>query len=335
MTDSLSYLVLGGTAWLSGAVAARALAQGHEVTCLARGESGAVPSGASLIRADRWTPGAYDAVADRDWDVVLDVSWEPELVRSALTALSSRARHWLYVSSISVYADHSIVGADESAALLPAWTGSGAAPPEVYGEAKVSCETACRELLPADRLTVARAGLIVGYGDPSDRFGYWPARLGRATAGERVLVPPLEGPVQFIDVRDLAAWLVGAGARGLAGIFDATGPQRRFVDVAGACAAAAAVPVDFTDPGEAWLLAEGVAPWAGPDSLPLWVPSDVAGHNARSAGAARAAGLEVRPLEGTVVDALRWEVARGLVRDRRAGLGPVREAELLARIGRA
>lgn len=332
MTDRLSYLVLGGTAWLGGAVAAHALARGHEVTCLARGEAGDVPSGASLARADRWAADAYDLVAGRDWDVVLDVSREPEHVRSALAALATRARHWVYVSTISVYADHSRPGADESAPVLPAWTGTGSAPAEVYGEAKVSCETACMDAVPEDRLTVARAGLLVGHGDPSDRFGYWPARLGRASDGERVLVPPLDGAVQFIDVQDLAAWLVDAGARRVAGVFDATGPQRRFSEVLAACASAASVPLRYADPGESWLLANGVAPWAGPDSLPLWVPSEAAGHNARAASAVREAGLTVRPLEQTVSDALRWEVERGLWRDRRAGLSPVREAELLAEL---
>lgn len=332
MTDRLSYLVLGGTAWLGGAVAARALAEGHAVTCLARGESGSPPPGVTLVQADRWAPDAYDSVSAQDWDVVLDVSWEPELVRSALAALSASARHWVYVSSISVYADHSVPGADEAAPLLAPWLGTGAAPPEVYGEAKVSCETACRDVVPRGRLTVARAGLIVGYGDRSDRFGYWPARFARATAGDRILVPPLDGSVQFIDVQDLAAWLVDAGARGVSGTFDATGPQRPFSAVASACATATSVSAAFADPGEPWLLAAGVAPWAGPDSLPLWVPAELAGHNARSASAVQAAGLTIRPLADTVADALRWEAERGLGRARRAGLEPTRETELLARL---
>ena len=330
MTGQLRYLVLGGTAWLGGAVAARALAEGHDVTCLARGESGDVPPGTTFVRGDRWEADGYDGVADQDWDVVVDVSREPEQVRSALAALAPRTRHWVYVSTISVYAEHSEPDADESAALLPAWTGTGSAPPSAYGQAKVSCETACRDHLAEERLTVARAGLIVGYGDPSDRFGYWPSRFARGTADDRVLVPPLDSPVQFVDVRDLAAWLVDAGARRTAGVFDATGPRRCFADVASACASAAAASPALVDPGEPWLLAQGVAPWAGPDSLPLWVPSEDAGHNARSARAVQAAGLTTRPLSESVEAALRWETELGLARERRAGLSPAREAELIA-----
>jgi nucleoside-diphosphate-sugar epimerase len=337
---TLRFLVLGGTAWLGGTVAARALAEGHHVTCLARGVSGTVPEGAEVVTADRWQPGAYDAVAGQDWDVVLDVSWEPALVRSALTALAPRARHWVYVSSISVYADHSVPGADESAELLPAWIGEGTAPAEVYGEAKVSCETACREILGSEQLLVARAGLIVGHGDRSDRFGYWPARFARASAGEQVLVPPLDAPAQFIDVEDLAGWLVAAGAQGVSGVYDATGPRRSIGEVVSACLAATAPDTAsqprLVDPGEPWLLAEGVAPWMGPESLPLWVPSeDYAGHNTRTVEAVHAAGLTTRPLEETVRDALRWETELGLDRERRSGLTPPREASLLARLSHA
>lgn len=332
MTGRLSYLVLGGTAWLGGAVASHALGRGHEVTCLARGEAGDVPVGATLVRADRSRTGAYDAVAGRAWDVVVDVSREPAHVRSALVALGGKARHWVFVSTISVYADHTHPGADESAPVLPAWNGTGPAPAEAYGEAKVSCETACRNALPADRLTVARAGLLVGHGDPSDRFGYWPARLARAAPGDPVLVPPLGAPVQFLDVQDLAAWLVHVGEGQVAGVFDATGPQRRLSDVLAACASATGTAATPVDPGEAWLLAHGVAPWAGPDSLPLWVPSPDSGHNARAATAVRGAGLTIRPLAETVDAALRWEVARGLGRERRAGLSPEREAVLLSEL---
>src|SRR5512139_3570353 len=180
MTERFRVLVLGGTSWLGGAVASLAVERGHRVTCLARGDSGTVPVGASHVRSDRWAPGAYDEVADRDWDAVVDVSWQPELVRSALDALAHRTRHWVYVSSISVYADHATPDADESAPVVDPWSGSGEVGLEAYGGAKVSCETSCRTALDSERLLVARGGLIVGYGDRSDRFGYWPAGPGRS-----------------------------------------------------------------------------------------------------------------------------------------------------------
>ena len=162
------------------------------------------------VRADRTAPAAYDGVAERDWDAVVDVNWQPDLVRSALRALQDRARHWVYVSSGSVYADDSAPGAAEEATLLPAHEGTGPVGVEDYGAAKVACEQACLSTLGPERVLAARAGLIGGYGDRSDRLGYWPARVARAGDGDPVLVPPREAPVQVIDVEDLAVWLVVA-----------------------------------------------------------------------------------------------------------------------------
>ena len=236
MTAPFRLLVLGGTSWLGGAVAALAVERGHHVTCLARGESGTVPAGATHVRADRWSPGAYRGVSNQDWDAVLDVSWQPELVRAALTALASRSRHWVFVSSISAYANHATPDADESAGLLEAWPGGGEAGVEAYGSAKVSCETSCRALMADDRLLIARAGLIVGYGDRSDRFGYWPTRFARASDGDEVLAPPPGMADQVVDVVDLACWLLDAAERRLAGTLDAVGPAVTFTDVLAACA---------------------------------------------------------------------------------------------------
>jgi len=174
-------LVLGGTQWLGREVARAALARGDDVTCLARGEAGAPADGVEWVRADRTQPGAYDAVAGRAWDVVVDVSWQPGMVRSALAALSGTTQTWVYVSSCSVYADHSVPDADESAPLLPALDADEATQ-EQYGEAKVACEQECREARGDRPLLIARSGLIAGYGDRSDRFGYWMARFAAENA---------------------------------------------------------------------------------------------------------------------------------------------------------
>ena len=128
-------LVLGGTAWLGRTVTTYAQERGHEVTCLARGESGPVAEGVTLVTADRRSAGTYDAVSGSDWDLVVDVSWPPDMVRSALAALSERAAHWEIVSSCSVYADHSQPDADESADLLPALEADTAGLAQ-YGEAR-------------------------------------------------------------------------------------------------------------------------------------------------------------------------------------------------------
>lgn len=326
--DARSVLVLGGTAWLSGTVARLALEQGHAVTCLARGESGTVPAGAELVRGDRGAAEAYSAVADRDWDVVVDVSRQPWHVGTAVEALAARARHWVFVSTISVYADDTTSGQDETGPVHEPWSGDGLAAPEDYGPAKVACERVLLDAVPG--ALVARAGLIVGYGDPSDRFGYWPARLARAVEDEPVLAPPPADPCQVVDVLDLAGWLLRCGLAGTGGVVNATGPVRTLGEVVETSRRVTGSGARTVTADGSRLVEQGVEPWMGPESLPLWLPlPEYAGHATRDRRRAEAAGLTVRPLEETVRDALRWERELGLERDRRAGLSPGRERELL------
>lgn len=323
-----SVLVLGGTSWLGGAVARHARDRGHAVTCLARGSSGTVPDGVRLVVADRDQAAAYDEVTDRAWDVVVDVARQPLHVRGAVAALAGRAGHWVFVSTCSVYADDDTPGADEQAALHPAWVGEGLAPDEAYGPAKVACEEAVLAAFPT--ALVARAGLIVGYGDRSDRFGYWPGRFGRASDGDAVLVPPLEAWCQVIDVEDLAAWLVHCGEHRRGGVANAMGEPAPLGQVLAACAEAAEVTPRMVEADDAWLEAQGVAPWSGPESLPLWLPqAGYAGFMRRSTAAARGAGLATRALLDTARASLAWEQERGAERPRRAGLSPERESALL------
>jgi nucleoside-diphosphate-sugar epimerase len=323
-------LVLGGTVFLSSAVAAEAVRRGHDVTCVARGESGRFPAGVRAVRGDRTDPAVLGALADGRWDAVVDVARRPSYVAGAVDRLAPVAGTYVFVSSSSVYRDTATVGADESGALHdPLTEGLDEADPQHYASAKVSCEQLVSAAFPG-RSLLCRAGLVVGPGDPTDRFGWWPIVLA---AGGDVLAPePRDGLVQVVDVRDLGAWLVDAAESGLVGTYDAVGPvvplAAALAEVGGAVGGGARLV--WAD--AAWLLAQGVQPWAGPESLPLWVGGDPAwaGVLARSGAAARAAGLRTRPLAATSADVLEDERRRGLERPRRAGLTAARHRELLA-----
>lgn len=325
-------LVLGGTAWLGRHVAAAALDRGHDVTCLARGSSGAVAEGARMARADRDADDGLDEVLGTDWDVVVDVARQPGHVRRSTAALHDRCARYVFVSSCSVYADHGTPGADETAALLPALAGDVMETMESYGEAKVACEEHVRGAFGAERSLVARAGLIGGPGDVSGRTGYWPLRLARpAVPDGRVLVPDIaDHATQVVDVRDLAAWLVEAGARGTAGVFNAVGEVVCFGQHLRFARDVARHDGPLVTASEEWLTAHGVEPWMGPRSLPLWLPMpEYAGFAARDGSAAHATGLTLRPLEQTLAHVLEWELALGADRSRGAGLTTRDEAELL------
>ncbi len=315
-------LVLGGTAWLGRQIATIMVAAGDQVTCLARGRSGAVAEGARFVAADRTAPGAYDAV-EGDWDEVVELAYAPDVVAPAVAALAGRAGHWTLISTVSVYARGDEPGADESAAVVE--------PEDLtnYGQVKVAAERTTAAAL-GERLMIVRPGLIAGPGDPSDRFGYWPMRLAR---GGDVLAP-LTGDrrVQVIDVADVADFAVLGGRERLSGVVNAVGHSVPMTDFLAEASALTGFSGRFVEAEDDWLLANDVNYWMGPRSLPLWLPGSEVGFARRNNAAYLAAGGTVRPLTETIGRVLAYERTLGLDRERRSGLSRRDEAELLRRL---
>jgi len=318
-------LVLGGTGWLSGRVAAQWRDAGAAVTCLARGGR-PVPAGTRLVVGDRDSASAYEGLADREWDEIVDISSTAAHVRAAVEALGEHARHWTYVSSVSAYAADDVVGADESAPLAPP---AGPGEEGDYRREKSAAEAAVRAAC-GHRAAVVRPGLIVGPGDPTDRFGYWVARFAVAGA-EPVLVPDVPAAaVQVIDVDDLATFVVALGGARFVGAVNAVGDSLPLGAVLTAARETAGHTGEVVAASPDWLVAQGVAHWTGERSLPLWLPDDLPGFATRSNAVFRLLGGRLAPLGVTLEGVLADERARGLDRPRRAGLTRADERALLS-----
>jgi len=297
LSPMASILIIGGTAFLGRSVAELALGRGLEVTLFNRGltNPGLFPE-AEHIRGDR--DGDLDRLGRRDWDIVIDTcGYRPDVVRQSTRRLADRAGWYSFVSSLAVYADFSQVGLNEESATV-APIGEG------YGPLKISCEQEVEEAFAA-RSTITRPGLIVGPGDPTGRFTYWPVRVGE---GGDILAPGDPGMgVQFIDVRDLAAWILDSAERRAPGVFNAVGPEPPITMAAflHTCALATNSDPTFVWCADDFLAAEGLVPYF---TLPLWLDAGgaLAGLAAADFSRASRAGLHLRPAMATVLDTFKW-----------------------------
>jgi nucleoside-diphosphate-sugar epimerase len=319
-------LVLGGTVFLGRHVVDAALARGDEVTIFTRGVH-AVPDGVEALVGDR--AGDLSALSAGEWDVVVDTSgYEAANVGRVAELLADRVGHYVFVASCNVYPTWPGEIVDEDS---PVWETDDAE----YGAQKAASERALEAALPG-RVASVRAGLICGPNDNIFRLPWWVRRIAR---GGRVPAPGVpERPVQLVDARDLAAWMLDLGAGGVAGAFNGTAPpltqtMGEVLDVAVAATGADAELVWVPDER---LVAAGVEPWT---ELPLWLPdAEFPGTWQVGTERAQAAGLRCRPIAETVADVAAWLRAGGEAEldEWRAELRPPimsaeREAQLLAR----
>ena len=333
----LRILILGGTGFTGPFQVGYALARGHTVTLFNRGQrpSPEWPGEVEQLHGDRNT-GDLKALRGREWDVCIDnPTTLPFWVRDAGRVLAGQVGHYLFISTISVYADGSRPGITEDAALAE-YIGKDAMAEtrdtlmadvaNRYGPLKALSEAEARKQFGA-RVTIVRPGYIVGPRDDSDRFTYWPQRIAQ---GGEVLVPgDGSDPVQVIDGRDLGEWMIRLAETGTTGTFNACGPDYTLSTDAmvHGCHAVTGGPARFTHVTPEFLEAQQVG-------LPIWVSAKAgpyAGYGRVSNARAIAAGLTFRPLATTVGDLLAW--FRSLPAERQArlnaGIPREREAELL------
>ncbi len=336
----LSILILGGTGFTGPHQVRYALARGHKVTLFNRGRRPKEwPAAVEELTGDRDT-NDYASLKDRKFDVCIDnPTTVPHWVRDAAAVLKGNVNQYIFISTISVYASDDKIGEDESGArahyegtdAMAETTAALRANMRLYGPLKALSEDESFKQFPGIA-TVIRPGLIVGPGDDTDRFTYWPVRLAR---GGKALVPPSSDPVKFVDARDLAEWTIRMAETRTFGTFNALGPRdtltmgsmlKTINQVAGNHAQLIEATAKFLEDNK-------VAPWS---DLPVWIPSqsENAGMHRRSNAKAIAAGLTFRSVAITTADTLQWWNALDAKRKEtlRSGLKAEREAELLAKL---
>lgn len=326
----MKILILGGTAFLGPQIVEAAKARGHVLTLFNRGKTnpGLFPE-LEKLHGDR--NGDLKSLEGRKWDAVVDTSgFVPRIVTMSASLLAPNVKQYVFVSTVSVFAEGIKPGTAEDGPLATMPDETNEDVMQYYGALKALCEKAAEKAMPGRAWSV-RPGLIVGPGDKSDRYTYWPVRIAK---GGDVLAPgDGNDPVQYIDVRDLAAWIVLGIEKNLTGIYNATGPAKKltmkaFLDEVqkgvGGSAKLVWVPADFLESKE-------VAPWK---DMPVWVPSrnGEEGFAELDCRKAIGAGLTFRPASATARDTLAWY--KTLPADRRgklaAGITAERETAVLA-----
>lgn len=328
----LRILILGGTGFIGPHQVRYAVSRGHKVTVFNRGKTnpGLFPH-VEHLEGDR--NGKLDALKGREWDAVIDnPSTLPRWVRDAAQLLRNSAGQYVFISTISVYADNATVGMTEDAATIKlSDPTTEKVTGETYGGLKAIAELEAEKAFPK-RTTIIRPGLIVGAGDQSDRFSYWPVRVAR---GGEVLAPGNpDNPVQFIDARDLGEWTIRMVEQKAFGTYNALGPvsplsmAEMLYGMRGAMPGT--LPISFTWVPEAFLEAQKVAPWS---DMPAWLPAsgEYAGAGTTSNARAVAKGLTFRSLADTTLATLDYVNGRSKERNAkmRAGISAEREREVL------
>lgn len=328
---SLKILILGGTGFIGPYQVQYALDRGHQVTLFNRGKTNSTlfPKVPRLI-GDRNLPDGHKALESGNWDVVIDnPTANPKWVRDAGIALKGRAKHYVFVSTISVFSDNS-KPVDENGPLNTPSDIDAAFDAAKYGSNKVRCEMEAKTQF-GDAVTVVRPGLIVGPGDLSDRFSYWPVRIDK---GGEILAPgaPTD-PAQYVDALDLSSWIVRLAESRTFGTFNATGPKTptTIAEMLYGIKAVTTSDARFTWVPAEFLAKHQVRAWS---EMPVWVPSTgaTAGFMRVNCQKAYAAGLTFRPLADTAKDTLTWYHSRPAAEQEkaRAGLAPTKEIAVLA-----
>jgi 2'-hydroxyisoflavone reductase len=315
----MKLLIIGGTRFLGRHLTEAALERGHELTLFNRGQSNPhLFPDVEQLHGNR--DGELAVLQNRHWDIVIDTSgYVPRIVRASAKALAHSVDRYIFISSISVYADFSKEGIDENAPVATLQDESiETINEETYGALKALCEQAVEQVMPG-RVLIIRPGLIVGPHDPTDRFTYWPSRV--AQGGEMLTPGKPQEPTQFIDVRDLAAWIIRMAEQHKTGIYNATGPDYplscgKFLEE---CKSVTGSDARFVWVSDKFLTDREV-------DLPLWVPDSYAGMRSVNCSKAIADGLTFRPVAETVRDTLAW---KGTGEELKAGLKPEQERRLL------